>query len=591
MEKQDTTRVWGMHEGDNMHFFLGVIGALVVGGANPGVGIVFVKCMSFLYNADPDEVRNDSYYWASIMVGISLAQIVGDTARGWGFGVPGEKLTVKLRTMLYNAFVRQELGWHDMPGNGSGALCANLATDITMVQALSGETMGRNVLSLCTVICGITFAFVFGNPLIALVAFACIPIMISGMAVEIALLSGGTEGQAVGGLGKEATSIVGEAVSSIRTVSSFTLEKKFTDGFEAAIDNFLATEVCCAAAKGVFIGYAQLSLFLAFGLLYWYGGQQVSKEGESFERMFTPIFCMFMLGAGLGQAANGATDAAKAVAAARRVFSVVDRESAIDSLAETGTKDVTVTGAIALEGVHFAYPSRPEHAIFTDFNLTVEAGTTVALVGQSGSGKSTTIQLVERFYDPAKGRVTLDGVDLKDLNVSWLRQQIGLVGQEPVLFSGTIAENIRNGKLDATDDEVEQAAKSANAYDFITDQFPDGFKCDVGEKGGQLSGGQKQRIAIARAILRDPAVLLLDEATSALDNESERIVQEALDNLLSKHQRTTIVIAHRLSTIEKANKIVVVEAGTVVEQGTHAELIALGEEGKYYNLARAQGSH
>lgn len=209
----------------------------------------------------------------------------------------------------------------------------------------------------------------------------------------------------------------------------------------------------------------------------------------------------------------------------------------------------------------------------------------MALVGASGSGKSTAIQLTERFYDPDTGTVSLDGVDLKDLNVSWLRQQIGLVGQEPVLFSGTIAENIGYGCPGSTRDDVIAAAKMANAHNFIM-EFPGGYDTDVGEKGGQLSGGQKQRVAIARAMVKNPTVLLLDEATSALDNESERVVQAALDNLLTKHKRTTIVIAHRLSTIRNADKICVVDAGRIVEEGTHDELMAIGEGGHYYQLNR-----
>jgi ATP-binding cassette subfamily B (MDR/TAP) protein 1 len=217
------------------------------------------------------------------------------------------------------------------------------------------------------------------------------------------------------------------------------------------------------------------------------------------------------------------------------------------------------------------------------YSLVVEAGQTVALCGASGSGKSTAIQLVERFYDPDQGSVTLDGVDLRKLNVRWLRQQIGLVSQEPVLFSGTIAENIAYGKPGATRADVEAAAKMANAHDFIM-EFPSGYDTDVGEKGGQLSGGQKQRVAIARAMVKNPAVLLLDEATSALDTKSERVVQAALDDLLTKHKRTTIVIAHRLSTIRDADKICVVDEGRVVEEGTHDELMAIGPSGFYYKL-------
>ena len=279
----------------------------------------------------------------------------------------------------------------------------------------------------------------------------------------------------------------------------------------------------------------------------------------------------------------------KAIAAARaaasEILKTIDRAPTIDITAE-GDELASVSGQIVFENVQFAYPSRLENPIYKDFNLTVEAGTTVALVGSSGSGKSTAVQLVERFYDPDGGRVLLDGKDFKSLSVPWLRKQIALVGQEPVLFSGTIHENIARGKQGATREDVIAAAKMANAHAFI-EEFDKGYDTDVGDGGGKLSGGQKQRVAIARAIIKNPAVLLLDEATSALDNESERIVQAALDELISskEQKRTTLVIAHRLTTIRNADKIVVMEKGAVVEQGTHAELMALG--GAYVALVEA----
>jgi len=277
----------------------------------------------------------------------------------------------------------------------------------------------------------------------------------------------------------------------------------------------------------------------------------------------------------------------KAIAAARtaaaEILATVNRKPTIDINAP-GLTPTLVSGQITFENVEFTYPSRLETRIYSNLNLTVEAGTTVALVGSSGSGKSTAVQLVERFYDPDRGRVLLDGVDLKRLSVGWLREQIGLVGQEPVLFSGTIADNIALGKRGATRADVIEAAKMANAHAFI-EGFEKGYDTEVGDGGGKLSGGQKQRVAIARAIIKNPAILLLDEATSALDNESERVVQAALDELISRkdQKRTTLVIAHRLTTIRNADKIVVLDKGEVVEQGTHAELMALG--GKYVKLS------
>jgi len=290
---------------------------------------------------------------------------------------------------------------------------------------------------------------------------------------------------------------------------------------------------------------------------------------------------------GLGILQPTVTALTKARQAAAEIMKIVDRTPPIDVFSEQGTTLPSVSGQIVFDNVHFRYPSRPDQPVCQGYSLTVNAGQTVALVGASGSGKSTAIQLVERFYDPEQGTVTLDGTDLRELNVTWLRQQIGLVGQEPVLFSGTIAENIAYGKVGATREDVENAARMANAYDFIM-EFPEGFETDVGDKGGQLSGGQKQRVAIARAMVKNPEVLLLDEATSALDNESERVVQAALDDLLLKHKRTTLVIAHRLSTIRNADKIAVVDAGKIVEEGTHDELMAKGEGGKYFHLIKAQ---
>ena len=275
-------------------------------------------------------------------------------------------------------------------------------------------------------------------------------------------------------------------------------------------------------------------------------------------------------------------------ACSAKVLEIINRIPKIDSFSDKGQMLAAISGDIQVKDVVFAYPTAPDHLVCKSYSLAIPAGQTVALCGPSGSGKSTIIQLLERFYDPLSGTITLDGVDLKALNVRWLRSQLGLVGQEPVLFQGTVATNIAYGKPgEATQAEVEEAARMANAHTFITDNLANGYLTDVGLKGGKLSGGQKQRVAIARAIIKKPAVLLLDEATSALDNESERIVQAALDEIMTKLKRTTVVIAHRLSTIRNADKIAVLTAGAVVEEGTYDALMAMGE-GVFRGLAEKQ---
>jgi len=580
--KANTKRVWSMHNFslDWPYLFLGTIGALVVGGANPAVGIVFVKAIALFYEDTGSEMMDEAIKWNAIMIGISLSQTLGDTCRYYGFSVPGQRLTKKLREMLFTSITRQEIGWHDMPENSPGKLSACLGEDITLMQALAGETMGRNILVMFTAVFAFTFTFVFGHWKVALVTMATIPFLVGGFALELSLIAGSA---ATDNMGSEAGKLVGETTSSVRTVAAFGMEDAFMDKFGAIVADNVARMNRLAYIKGSAVGISQISLFFSFGLMYWYGGKMVNEGETDLEGMTVPIFCIFMLAVGLGMAGQNVTDAAKASSTADRVFDTIDRKSAIDWCADDGQKPSTVRGDITFKDVVFRYPSRPDQVICRKYNLEVEAGTTVALVGQSGSGKSTAVSLFQRFYDPEKGTVSLDGTDITQLNVSWLREQIGVVSQEPVLFMGTIADNIRYGKPDATHEEIVEAAKMANAHEFIS-EFPEQYDTTVGDKGGQLSGGQKQRVAIARAIIKNPPILLLDEATSALDNESERIVQEALDNLLAKQKRTTLVIAHRLSTIRNADKIVVIEKGEVVEQGSHDELMAIGEGGKYHTL-------
>jgi len=301
------------------------------------------------------------------------------------------------------------------------------------------------------------------------------------------------------------------------------------------------------------------------------------------------IFAVMMMGEGFGMAGEPFGKLQIARQAAAKVFQIINRIPIIDSFSEEGDKLENVKGEVELKGVKFAYPSAPEHFVCSGYSLHIQAGTTVALCGPSGSGKSTIVQLIERFYDPVEGVVCLDGRDIKTLNVRWLRSQLGLVSQEPVLFQGTVAENIAYGKPEtageATQAEIEEAASMANAHSFITQTLAESYQTNVGLRGGKLSGGQKQRVAIARALIKKPAILLLDEATSALDNESERVVQEALDDIITKQNRTTIVIAHRLSTIRNADMIVVVNQGRIVEKGTHDELLAnAASDGIYANL-------
>jgi ATP-binding cassette subfamily B protein len=329
------------------------------------------------------------------------------------------------------------------------------------------------------------------------------------------------------------------------------------------------------------MGSAATAGYTAVALVLWYGGRLVARGDLSAGGLTSFLVYTLVLAMSLGALADLWADFMKALGAAERIFEIQDRVPRIP--VQGGAQPARVDGRIAWEGVRFAYPGRREVPVLSGIDLSVAAGEVVALVGPSGAGKSTLAQLLSRFYDPDAGAIRLDGRDLRELDPRWLRRQVGVVSQEPILFSGTIADNVRYGRPGASDAEVEAAIHTANAREFVA-RFPEGTAALVGERGVQLSGGQKQRVAIARAVLKDPRVLVLDEATSALDAESEHLVQEALERLMKG--RTTLIIAHRLSTVAGADRVVVLDGGRIVQLGSHHALMA--EDGPYRRLVERQ---
>jgi len=340
---------------------------------------------------------------------------------------------------------------------------------------------------------------------------------------------------------------------------------------------------------GIGLGFSQGLASCVWALNYWYGGKLISHGYLTTKTFFESFMVLVSTGRIIADAGSMTTDIARGADVVASTFGIIDRCTKIEPDDPNGYKAEKLVGEIEFHEVHFTYPTRPDMAIFQGFSMKMEAGKSTALVGQSGSGKSTIIGLIERFYDPLRGMVTIDGMNIRSYNLKSLRKHIALVSQEPTLFGGTIRENItygRGGRVDES--EMIEAARAANAHDFIAG-LKEGYETWCGEKGVQLSGGQKQRIAIARAILKNPKVLLLDEATSALDGQSEKVVQDTLTRVMIG--RTSVVVAHRLSTIHNCDAIAVMEKGRVVETGTHSSLLAKGPCGAYYSLVSLQTRH
>ena len=596
-----TSRVWSYARGHEVLVLLGVLSSIANGLVFPLIAIFFSEMLQAFTLYDDADLRFEVQKWSIAMFIVAVAGYFFNAGQIGFMSSVGERLTTKVRMDLFKAILRQDITFFDKPTNSVGALMSQLSGDTALVQYTTGQQLGAMLNSLSAMIFGIVIAFI-ANWKLALVVLAATPLLGAAQAAQLQLITAGEKG-----VSEELRESVGdftECVMGIREMHAFRLYEAAAASYERLMRAPLRVAIKSDFATAFAMGMSQFITFGFYALTFWYGGKLIDDGELDFYNFMKGLFVLAFAASGAGNATTFMGDQAKAQVAVSRVFWLMDRQPPIDTnpWGEDGDERAVQAdapkGEVELKGVSFAYPMRAEATVFGGIDLKVEAGQTVALVGVSGSGKSTIVQLLERFYDPVAatrlgdaGTITLDGVDLKDLDVKWLRSHVGLVGQEPRLFDGTVHDNIAMGKAGATREDVIAAAKVAHAHDFIT-AMKDGYDAQVGAGGGRLSGGQKQRVAIARAIVKQPRILLLDEATSALDNESEKLVQAQLDALVADKSahRTTIVIAHRLSTVRNADRIFVFDTdggmgSRVVEAGTHNELMAQG--GLYSRLSAA----
>ncbi|XP_050381608.1 ABC transporter B family member 1 [Argentina anserina] len=562
---------------------IGSVGAIVHGCSLP----IFLRFFADLVNSfgananDPDKMMQEVLKYALYFLVVGAAIWASSWAEISCWMWTGERQSTKMRIKYLEAALSQDIEFFDTEVRTSDVVSA-INSDTVIVQDAISEKLGNLIHYMATFVSGFVVGFTAVWQL-ALVTLAVVPLIAVIGAIHMSTLA------KLSGKSQEALSQAGhtveQTVGQIRVVMSYVGESRALEVYSKALRISQKLGYRSGIAKGMGLGATYFVVFCCYALLLWYGGYLVRHHFTNGGLAISTMFSVMIGGLALGQSAPSMGAFAKAKVAAAKIFRIIDHKPGMDRNGEAGVELQSVTGLVELKNVDFSYPSRQDVRILNNFSLNVPAGKTIALVGSSGSGKSTVVSLIERFYDPSSGQVLLDGYDIKTLKLQWLRQQIGLVSQEPALFATTIKENILLGRPDADQVEIEEAARVANAHSFIV-KLPDGFDTQVGERGVQLSGGQKQRIAIARAMLKNPAILLLDEATSALDSESEKLVQEALDRFMIG--RTTLVIAHRLSTIRKADLVAVLQQGSVSEIGTHDELFSKGENGVYAKLIRMQ---
>jgi len=544
-----------------------------------GTVLAFGACLRALIDRGFAQGRPDilNYALASLLA-VAVVLAIASGARFYLVSWLGERVVGDLRRDLFAHVVRLGPAWFEI--KRSGDVMSRISADAQLIEQVIGSSASVALRNTLMCIGGIVM-LVVTNPKLAAWTLAVVPLTVVPIIVF---------GRQVKALSREAQARMGEMVSEggetldgVRTVQAFAQEDRAARRFGEATERAFVAATLRVSRRAIMTTLVIFIVFSAVGFLLWMGGHDVLTGRISAGDLSAFVFYAVLVASSGGAISETIGDLQRASGAAERLAELGAEPPSIAEPADPRPLPKPVRGAVTFEDVSFRYPTRPDALALDRFDLTVVPGETVAIVGPSGAGKTTAFNLLLRFYDPEKGTIRLDGIDIRQLALGDLRRSLAIVPQDPTLFSASVADNIRYGRPDATDAEVRAAAEAASALGFI-EALPQGLATDLGARGVRLSGGQRQRIAIARALLCDPAVLLLDEATSALDAESELAVQQALDALM--HKRTTLVIAHRLATVQKADRILVIDQGRVVDVGTHADLVRRG--GLYARLAELQ---
>lgn len=542
-----------------------------------GITLVPGEMLNVL-NGESERGFNINQLFLIVIILLAVQSVLSFLRVHW-FAIVSEKGMANLRSDIYQKLVGLSIPFFEQ--RRVGELTSRITTDVTQVQNVISVTIAEFIRQIIILVGGIG-VIVFTMPRLALTMLLTFPVVVIGAMFF---------GRYIRRLMKERQDrlaetnvVVEETMQTIQTVKAYTNEWFELNRYTSKLHEVVGIALKAARMRGVFASFIILVMFGALFFIMWRAALMVQAGTLASGDLVNFVVLTGTIGAAIASLGSFYTEIVSAIGATERIFDILEEEAEVIPTAPEQAEVLDLSGEIVYKNVHFSYPTRSDVEVLKGIDLHINPGSKVALVGASGSGKSTIVALLQRFYQLDKGEITVDGQDITSYPLTAYRNNIGIVPQEVLLFGGTIGENIRYGKPGASEEEIIAAAQQANAWDFIS-AFPDGLETIVGERGIKLSGGQRQRVAIARAILKDPAILLLDEATSSLDAESERLVQSALDHLMEG--RTSIIIAHRLSTIRDVDRIYVLDEGKVVEQGTHSEL-SLIEDGLYNNLAKLQ---
>ncbi|OMH83424.1 Multidrug resistance protein 1 [Zancudomyces culisetae] len=566
-------------------FIPAAITAFIGGCLFPSFSIVFSKMLSAFGNPNLEEQKKQTNLYALLFFLFAIASFVTIGLRTYLFGKGAVKMSVRLKRDMFSKIIYQDSEFFDQKINGSGALTSRLATEPDDVYKVNADAFPVILNAFGSLVAGVVIAFV-RSWMLTLVILAVVPFLAIAQARQSKGVIGGVK------KAKSTEELIAqeasESITNIRTVTSLSRENTFIESFVQQTTLPYKTTIKSHYINGIFYAFSTCAQYLVFSLIFYAGSRFVIGGHITTEQMFNAMYAIAFASIALGQSSTVMGFFPKGLNSSSTIRDLFGTEPKIAAFAKEPEEHKFILpselkGDIKVDDVSFSYPTRPDIQALKHVNVNAAPGQTIALVGSSGSGKSTIINLILRLYDVSDGSVSVDSVDVRDWPLDKLRDHPSLVSQEPILFDCSASENIKYGKPDATDFEVQQASKAANIHNLLMD-LPDGYNTRVGGKGSMLSGGQKQRIAIARALIRNPKILLLDEATSALDTESEKVVQHALDK--ASVGRTTISVAHRLSTIQDADWIYVFKNGKVIEQGNHESLIGLG--GTYTSLVKQQ---